>query len=336
MRFIAIILLTIISLTCNAQVNGNFKEARLLNYTGTDSTTNLGSTTGRLRYDPVTGKYRFMNALTQDWFSYLKAEDATFAADVPIVLNGTKSFGKYQNGETAPWEGLTVLEAIIDAVTEYIQPVFTAFSVSGQSTTIEVGTTLSGSKTFTWSITAGSGVVNTIDIYDITAASTLVSGTPNDGSQAATITTIQLNSNGATQSWRGIGNNSSPAGTFNSSAFTVTSRFYRFYGPTAANPTNSAEVRALSSSAFHTGATTFTLNTGTTQTKFAVALPPGVTISQVIDLDALNANITSEYVLTGTVNVTDAGGTSRSYNLYVMTIGAPYASDHRHSITTAN
>lgn len=331
MKRILLIFFLVASVICNAQVAGNFKQVRLLN--NTDSVS-LGSTTGIIRYDPATGKYRFFNALTQQWFSYGTPE--RFAADVPIVLSGSKTFGKYSNGQTAAWEGLTAIEAMIDAVTEYIDPVFTSFSVSGQSTTVEVGTTLSGSKTFTWAITAGSGVVNTIDIYNITAGSTLVSGTPNDGSQAATITTIQLNSNGATQSWRGVGNNSSPVGTFNSSPFTVTSRFYRFYGPTASNPTNSAQVRALSSSAFHTGATTFTLNTGSTQVKFAVALPPGVTISQVIDLDALNANITSEYVLTGTVNVTDAGGTSRSYNLYVMTIGSPYASDHRHSITTAN
>lgn len=331
MKYISIILLIIISITCQAQVAGNFKQVRLLN--NTDSI-GLGSTTGIIRYDPVTAKYRFYNALTSTWFSYLS--ESRFSANVPIVLSGSKSFGKYTNGQTASWAGLTAVEAIRDAVTEYIQPVFTAFSITGQSTTVEVGTTLSGSKTFTWIITIGSGVVSTIDLYNITTSSTLLAGTPNDGSQAVTITTVQLNSNGTTQSWRGVGNNSSPSGTFNSSAFTVTSRFYRFYGPASATPSNSAETRALASSAFHTGATTFTLNTGSTLTKFVVALPPGVTISTVIDTSALNAVITSEYVLLGTVNVTDAGGSSRNYNLYEMNIGAPYATSHAHSITTAN
>src|SRR5690606_18845049 len=131
-------------------------------------------------------------------------------------------------------------------VAPYVNPVFTSFSVSGQATTLEVGSTLSGSKTFTWNITQNSGTVPTIDIYDITAASTLVSGTANDGSHSATITTNQLNSNGATQQWRGVGNNTSPAGTFNSGTFTVTAWFYRFYGPASSDPANSAAVRALS------------------------------------------------------------------------------------------
>jgi len=267
--------------------------------------------------------------------NYLSLADATFSSDVTFVLNSGDTFGKYSNGETAPWTGLTAIQAILDAAIDYINPVFNSFSVSGQSTTIEVGTTLSGSRTFTWSITQNSGTVPTIDIYDITAASTLLAGTANDGSQSQTITTIQLNSNGATQQWRGIGNNTNPPGTFNSSIFTVTSRFYRFYGPTSSTPANSAQVRALPTSAFHTGAGTFTLNTGNTETKFVVALPPGVTISSVIDIDALNANITSEYVLLGTINVLDAGSTNRSYNLYEMNIGAPYSSNHQHSITVS-
>jgi hypothetical protein len=262
--------------------------------------------------------------------------ESVFANDVTFVLSSGKSFGKYTNGQTAAWTGLTAVEAIEDAAIEYINPVFTSFSVTGQSTTVEVGTTLSGSKTFTWAITLNSGVVPTIDLYDVTAGATLLAGTANDGTQAQVVTTLQLNADGSTQAWRGIGNNTSPAGTFNSSNFTVTSRYYRFYGPSASTPANSAAVRALSTSAFQTSAVnTFQLNTGTTQTKFVVALPPGRTITQVLDVDALYANITANYVLLGTISVLDAGGTSRTYNLYEMNIGAPYASNHRHEITTA-
>jgi hypothetical protein len=229
-----------------------------------------------------------------------------------------------------------IQDILDDMLYPYVNPVFTSFSVTGQSTTVEVGTTLSGSKTFTWAITANSGVVSTIDIYDITGLVTLATATPNDGSQAASVTAIQLNSNGSTQQWRGIGNNSSPVSTFNSSTFTVTGRFYRFFGPTASSPANSAAVRALATSAFHTGATTFTFNTGTVETKFVIALPPGVTISSVIDTSALNAVITSEFILTGTVNVLDAGSTNRAYNIYEMNVGVPYATSHAFSVTTAN
>jgi hypothetical protein len=229
-----------------------------------------------------------------------------------------------------------IQDILDDMLYPYVSPVFTSFSVSGQATTIEVGTTLSGSKTFTWGITVNSGVVSTIDLYDITGVATLLAGTSNDGTQAQTVTTIQLNSNGATQQWRGIGNNTSPVSTFNSSTFTVTGRYYRFYAPSSASPANSADVRALATSAFHTGATSFTFNTGTVETKFVIALPPSVTISTVIDTSALNAVITSEWILTGTVNVLDAGSTNRAYNIYEMNVGVPYGTSHAFTVTTAN
>ena len=290
-KLILLALCTLVAFVAEAQFKTlTTTQLRLRN--NTDSTSTAATTGGTIRYDEVTGAYRYYNGVTDKWESFMR---------IP-----------------------------------YVQPEFTAFSISGQSTTVEVGTTLSGAKTFTWSITENSGTVSTIDLYDITAGATLLAATPNDGTQSHTIATVQLNSNGANQQWRGVGNNSDPVGTFNSSTFTVTGRYFRFYGPSATSPTNSAEVRALNSSAFHTGASTFTLTSGTTVTKFVVALPPGVTISSVVDLDALNANITSEYVLTGTISVTDAGGTGRLYNIYEMNIGAPYSSSHRHSITTAN
>jgi hypothetical protein len=258
-----------------------------------------------------------------------------FASDVTFVLSSGKSFGKYTNGQTAPWTGLTAIEALLDAAVEYINPVFNSFSVSGQNSTVEVGTTLSGNRTFNWSITVNSGVVPTVTIFDITLNAPILVDTPNDTSELVNITTNQLNSSGATQQWRAIGNNTSPAGTFISTTTTVTARYYRFFGASASTPINNTQVRALTDFEFQTAnANTFILNTGDTLTKFIVALPPSRTISSVVDLDALNAVITSEYILIGPVIVIDAGGTNRSYNLYEMNIGAPYSSNHRHQITT--
>ncbi len=136
------------------------------------------------------------------------------------------------------------------------------------------------------------------------------------------------------------GNFSTPlaSGSTSVSNVSITGRFLRFFGPTSSAPTNSAQVRALPSNALQTSnVMTFTLNTGNVEQIFAVALPPGRTITSVIDIDASNANITSSYVLTGTVSVNDGGGsgTPRTYNLYVCTLGAPYSSNHQHSITTA-
>jgi hypothetical protein len=228
---------------------------------------------------------------------------------------------------------LPISDVIQSIVAPYVNPVFTSFSVSGQPQTVEATTTLSGAKTFTWSIAANSGVVPTVTIYNNTTASNLLAGTPNDGSQSITITTIKLSTNGQTQSWRAIGNNTSPTATFNSANFDVTARFYLWHGAVSTVPTTSAGIRALPSNQFYTGGTTFTLNTGTLR-DFMVALPPGTTITNVIDLDALNANITGQYVLQTAIAVVLADGTTTStYSIYKNTIASAYSSNHRHQIT---
>lgn len=230
--------------------------------------------------------------------------------------------------------GQSIHQILQSILAPYVVPVWNSFSISGQSTTVEVGTSLSGSKTFTWSITSHSGVVSTIDIFNVNTSANLVNNTPNDGSQAATITTIQLNTDGATQAWRGIlhDTGTSPS-NINSSNFTVTGRFLRFYGSSSAEPTNSATVRGLPSNASHTSGNSFTFTTGTTNKIFTIALPPGYTLNQVTDVTALNANITSQFD-SSTISVLDAGSTSRSYNVYIMTNSIPYATSHTFSITT--
>jgi hypothetical protein len=228
---------------------------------------------------------------------------------------------------------LPISDVIQSIVAPDINPVFTSFSVSGQSQTVEVTTTLSGARTFTWSIAANSGVVPTVTIYDNTTASDLLAGTPNDGSQSITITTIKLSTNGQTQSWRAIGNNTSPTSTFTSGNFDVTARFYLWHGAVSTVPTTSAGIRALPSNQFYVGGTTFTLNTGTLK-DFMVALPIGRAITNVIDLDALNANITGQYVLQTPIAVVLADGTTTStYSIYKNTIASAYSSNHRHQIT---
>jgi len=259
-----------------------------------------------------------------------------FEADITVVLSDDKSLGKYVNGDTIPAIGLTAAQVLIDIATDYIVPAFTSFSVASQDSTVEVGTLLTGIKTFNWAITDNSGTVAIIDIYDITDSSDLETDIANTGTKITTLTDITLNSNGSTQQWRGVGTDSTPDpdADVNSATVTVTSRYKRFYGNSATSATTSALVRALPTSEFQTGSDEFTLWTGTVQSKFIVALPPDVTITEVVDTDALYAVLTDEYVLQGTVAVDDIGGTPRTYNVYEMSMAIPYEGTHRHVITT--
>jgi hypothetical protein len=122
--------------------------------------------------------------------------------------------------------------------------------------------------------------------------------------------------------------------TTTSSSTTVSFLNVIFYGPTASAPSTSSGVRALPSTMFTDGSNPFNLTTGTTRNIFSVAMPATLSVTGVIDLDALNADITANYVLS-TFNVNDAGSTATSYHVYTLTNATPYASSHRHQITRA-
>jgi hypothetical protein len=115
---------------------------------------------------------------------------------------------------------------------------------------------------------------------------------------------------------------------------TITFYYALFYGPSASAPADSTAVRALPNKQFTTYSNPFTLNTGTTYTNFTVAMPATLSLSSVIDLDSLNIDITSSYILS-TFNVDDGGGTAISYKVYTLTTGVAYSPSHRHQVTRA-
>jgi hypothetical protein len=194
-----------------------------------------------------------------------------------------------------------------------------------------------------------SGLANTYN-YSGSGLPATVSSTSNSNLQTISSYTVLIGTNSWSSSVSydaGVqpkdsvgGNFGSPlaAGTTGSQSTSLTGYYLRFYGPRATSVTTSAQVRSLGTSEYQSAnAQTFILNTGAVETKFIVALPVGRTISSVVDLDALNAVITSQYVSLGTISVNTGGGSGAAinYNIYEMNIGAPYSSSHRHQITTA-
>lgn len=67
----------------------------------------------------------------------------------------------------------------------YQAPTFSSFSITGESSPLEVGATIPASVTFTWGTTNSANVqANSIDILDVTGGLTLATGLTNDGSEA--------------------------------------------------------------------------------------------------------------------------------------------------------
>lgn len=102
-----------------------------------------------------------------------------------------------------------------------------------------------------------------------------------------------------------------------------------FYGNTSSVPTTSADIRALSNN-FNYG-TVFTLNTGTINSVYVIAVYNTHTLQTVIDLDALNLDLTNQFSLTN-FNVNDASSNPVLYNIYIMNSAIPYTSNHRFQV----
>jgi hypothetical protein len=125
-----------------------------------------------------------------------------------------------------------------------------------------------------------------------------------------------------------------PAGLIDSGTLNYQGFYKIWYDAVSAAPASSAAARALSNVRFTTDGNNFTLNTGSSQTKFVLLLPPGKSLASVIDQDALNLDITAQYTAS-TISVNNAAGVAISYTLYTMSQSIPYSSNHRHNITIA-
>jgi hypothetical protein len=125
------------------------------------------------------------------------------------------------------------------------------------------------------------------------------------------------------------------AGNVNSATLSYQGFYKIFYDAVSAFPTNRATARALSNVRFSNSGNAFTLNTGNTLIKFCIILPPGKTLSSVIDQDALNLDITTQYT-SASISVNDAAGMAVSgYTIWGMSQSVPYSTNHRHNITIA-
>jgi hypothetical protein len=135
----------------------------------------------------------------------------------------------------------TALNGILNP---YQAPGFTAFAITGQSTTLEVGASISsGAKTFTWSTSNGGNVqANSISIVDTTLSATLASGLANDGTESLSISAI-TDSAPQTHVWTVSGTNTESGGF--SRTFTVSWLWKAYAGTSASATLDASGIQAL-------------------------------------------------------------------------------------------
>lgn len=243
------------------------------------------------------------------------------------------------------WFESSEMNEFFDPLTTYLTargiapPKFETFTVVSQPKVVEVGTTLSGVRTFQWLTVVHDNSEPTIDVYDITMGSPLISASPDVGERTQAITTTLLNLSGQKQSWMGVINSVNES-KVNSVPFSVTAYYQRYHGAVASLPssntdgtTNRTYANTLNKT-FHTEEpNTFNLETGTTLKTFVVLLPPTKSITSVMDITNGGIDITNEYVRT-TVTIKDVGGTNRAYSMFTMTVDETYHTTTIHEIKT--
>lgn len=111
----------------------------------------------------------------------------------------------------------------------------------------------------------------------------------------------------------------------------TTQIMYAYYGPAAESVTDSDSIKDLPFASFlSTGA--MILQTGTSLTKFVLAIPSHWSVDTIIDLSALNIQMTGDYELMGQIPVNTNSGPV-NYNVFEMDIAVPYSVNHNHQIT---
>lgn len=171
-------------------------------------------------------------------------------ASGPSVYSGqsptTTTVGGLPSGSVI--SGLPISNILESILVPYIAPTFSSFSI-GQSTPVEVGTTLSSSQLFSFGFTQVANIqANSLEVLDVTAGNVVLgtfalSPSPVAVSIGAGITFSSPNS----YSWRGRATNTQSS-TFLSGLTTVNWFWRLYYGTSTSTTLAEADIEALANS----------------------------------------------------------------------------------------
>lgn len=141
--------------------------------------------------------------------------------------------------------GYYLWELLKNIYAPFISPVFTSFSMSGQNTTVEVGDTLTGLKSFTFGFSNSNVLANTLDIIDVTNSNTaLVTDQPiTSPINNVNIGSVSYNTL-ITHTWKATATDSEN-NDFSSSNFNISWKFKKYYGTSTNTVLSAAQIQAL-------------------------------------------------------------------------------------------
>jgi hypothetical protein len=235
----------------------------------------------------------------------VSAPTYTNATLVPTAIGGIAQNTTFSNKTmTQMWDSLLY---------PYQVPAFNSFGITGVSTPVEVGTTISGSKTFTWGTTNPGNInTNSIMIQDITGSSTLGSSLLNDGTEVLAMGSVQKVT-ATSNTWRITGTNTQSANFIRD--YAVSWQWMRYYGESALTSLAEANIKALRIPGLSAGlAATYSFAAGGYK---YLSYPSVLGTATSFKDSGTNLDIPFEAVYT--VSVTNANGIVTNYNVHRST-----------------
>lgn len=253
-----------------------------------------------------------LNQLSEDIDGNLLFDGKKIVADKELYTNPTPTtatVGGITAGST--FQDKTMQEMFDMLLYPYQAPSFMLFALSGYST-LEVGQPITaGSHTFTWTTSnPGNIKASSIDIADVSAGATLLSGINNTGSAAYMFPADIKSNTPGSHVFKIIGKNSNDV-SFESS-LTLNWRYKVFWGVSTLTALTSADIAGLSSALATSFAQTRSLDCSNQYMYFCIPVSFGVPTFVVNGL-------TSTAWVQDTVSFTNAYGVQSDYYVFRST-----------------
>jgi hypothetical protein len=197
----------------------------------------------------------------------------------------------------------------------YQSPTFTSFSISGQSSPLEVGATSNSNPSFVWGTTNNTNISsNTIGIVDTTTPETLVTG--HSATSPAAITHAGVTKTSATSEVYTITGTNTHSVAF-SRTYSITWLWRVYYGEDATTPLAEVDIKLLRISSFISGfAGVYSFSAAASQYKY-LCYPSVLGAATSFKDQSTNLAVPFEGVYT--VSVTNAYGVTTNYNVHRST-----------------
>ena len=225
------------------------------------------------------------------------------ASPTPSTLGGIPSGSTFSSQTmTQMWDALLY---------PYQAPAFTSFSISGQSTPIEVGATVAANPTFNW-IETNIGNVNPSTTV-IRNVSTIIANNVSNTSPYAATDGAVTKTTATTNTWS-IEQTNTHSQTF-SRNFTVTWQWRVYYGESVNTPLSEAQIEALRVGNLQSGfAGTYSFQAGGYK---YICYPSSMGTASTFKDTGTNLDVPFETVYT--VSVTNANSVTTNYNVHRTT-----------------